>query len=144
MAKRIGITLDDIKNSKVASLNGHLLGEPKQPKSKRAKYNNEKVEYEGIVFDSRKEYQRYRELLLLQKAGLIGFLQLQVPFVLIEKSNSERECKYIADFVYIDAKTKPRIVPPVIGPPARRKSKEESDSNWGEWLARSKEKKQGE
>lgn len=110
MAKRIGFTLDDIKNSKVALLNGHLLGEPKQPKTKRAKYNNEKVEYEGIVFDSRKEYQRYRELLLLQKAGLIGFLQLQVPFVLIEKTETERECKYVADFVYIDAKTGEKIV----------------------------------
>ena len=110
MAKRIGFTLDDIKNSKVASLNGHLLGEPKQPKSKRPKYNNEKVEYEGIVFDSRKEYLRYRELLLLQKAGLIGFLQLQVPFLLIEKTETERECKYVADFVYIDATTGEKIV----------------------------------
>lgn len=110
MAKRIGFTLYDIKNSKVALLNGHLLGEPKKPKSKRAKYNNEKVEYEGIVFDSRKEYLRYRELLLLQKAGEIGFLQLQVPFVLIEKSETERECKYVADFVYIDAKTGEKIV----------------------------------
>lgn len=110
MAKRIGFTLDDIKNSNVASLNGHLLGEAKQTKSKRAKYNNEKVEYEGIVFDSRKEYQRYRELLLLQKAGEIGFLQLQVPFLLIEKTETERECKYVADFVYIDAKTGEKIV----------------------------------
>lgn len=110
MAKRIGFTLDDIKNSKVASLNGHLLGEPKQPKSKRAKYNNEKVEYEGIIFDSRKEYQRYRELLLKQKAGLIGFLQLQVSFLLIEKSETERECNYVADFVYIDATTGEKIV----------------------------------
>ena len=122
MSKRIGFTLDDIKNSKVASLNIHLLGEPTKPKSKRPKYNNEKVEYEGIVFDSRKEYKRYRELLLLQKAGHIGFLQMQVPFLLIEKSETERECKYVADFVYIDAQSGQKIVEDVKSDATRKLS----------------------
>lgn len=107
--KRIPFNIDDIKNSKVGAINAHLFIEP-TPKKKKAKYNNEKVEYEGIIFDSRKEYKRYRELLILQKAGLIGLLQMQVSFLLIAKSETERECKYVADFVYIDAKSGAKIV----------------------------------
>lgn len=107
--KRIPFNIDDIKNSKVGAINAHLFIEPK-PKKKKAKYNNEKVEYQGITFDSRKEYKRYRELLLLQKSGLIGLLQMQVSFLLIPKSETERECKYVADFVYIDAKSGAKIV----------------------------------
>lgn len=86
-----------------------------------AKYKNKKVAVNGIVFDSKKEAKRYTELLLLEKAGKIRNLQLQVKFVLIpaqrEFTNEiytkgrkkgcfkkgkllERECSYIADFVY--------------------------------------------
>ena len=42
-------------------------------------------------------------------------LKLQVPFVLIEKNNKERECKYVADFVYTNAKSGERIVEDVKG-----------------------------
>lgn len=87
------------------------------------KYGNRKVEYNGEVFDSRKEYRRYQELKMLENAGKISDLRRQVKFVLIpcqrEKSNElyksgrnkgkfkpgkllERECSYIADFVYFD------------------------------------------
>ena len=71
-----------------------------QPKKRRAKYNNQKVEYEGHVFDSKREYLRYRELLLLLKAGQIGQLRLQVPYEL--NPGGTHSYKYIADFVYID------------------------------------------
>lgn len=88
------------------------------------KYRNKKITAGGLVFDSKREYNRYRELLLLEKAGEISNLRRQVKFVLIpaqyEKSPErytrgkhkgelrpgvllERECSYIADFVYIDA-----------------------------------------
>ncbi len=87
------------------------------------KYNNKKITLDGITFDSRKEANRYRELKLLEKAGKISVLRLQVKFELIpaqyEKTAEkytrgnkkgqykwkllERECAYIADFVYIDA-----------------------------------------
>lgn len=83
------------------------------------KYYNKKCEINGIVFDSRKEARRYQELLLLQRAGVIKSLQRQVKYVLIPaqyesyerygkngqeltpgKKLVERECAYVADFVY--------------------------------------------
>ena len=69
------------------------------------KYRNKKVCYNGNVFDSKKEAQRYSELFLLERAGVITDLRLQVPFELIpaQRINGkvvERPCKYIADFVY--------------------------------------------
>lgn len=83
------------------------------------KYNNKKCTVNGIIFDSRKEARRYQELLLLQRAGVIKNLQRQVKYVLIpaqyevveryDKSGKrlkdgkkliERECAYVADFVY--------------------------------------------
>lgn len=85
---------------------------------KSSKYKNKKVEVDGIVFDSKKEAKRYQELLLLQKAGAIRELQMQVKFVLIPALKEpdttgprggirrgktiEKECAYIADFVYLE------------------------------------------
>ena len=65
-----------------------------------SKYHARKTEVDGIVFDSKKEALRYRELLLLQRAGVIKGLRMQVPYTLIEKSKYGREIKYVADFVY--------------------------------------------
>lgn len=69
------------------------------------KYKSRKVTVGGKVFDSRKEYVRYCELLLLQKAGDISDLQTQVKFELIPSQKEfgkvvERACTYVADFVY--------------------------------------------
>lgn len=79
-----------------------------EKKSKRAKYSNEKVEYAGKVFDSKKEYARYRELELQLKKGIIGFLECQVPYELNE--GGTHSLKYIADFRYVDAQTGQTIV----------------------------------
>ena len=84
----------------------------------RRKYGNEKVSYDGMIFDSKKEYKRYRELLLLERAGAIHDLQRQVKFILIHTQREpdrrgprggvikgkllEKEVSYIADFVYLD------------------------------------------
>lgn len=89
-----------------------------------SKYHNKKIKVDGETFDSKREYNRYRELLLLEKAGEISNLRRQVKFVLIPaqygKSKErykggqrkgelkqgrllERECAYMADFVYIDS-----------------------------------------
>ncbi|MBR5289621.1 MAG: DUF1064 domain-containing protein [Erysipelotrichaceae bacterium] len=84
---------------------------------KRPKYRNRKVEVDGIVFDSKKEANRYLELKELAAAGEISDLQMQVKFVLIPKQKEpdtigkrggihkgkmlEQECTYLADFVYI-------------------------------------------
>lgn len=88
----------------------------------RSKYGNKKCQYNGIVFDSKHEMQRYKDLYLLQKAGEIRNLRTQVAFTLLpaqydtsheiyksgphrgEKKPGqllERKCEYVADFVYI-------------------------------------------
>lgn len=70
------------------------------------KYGNRKAEVNGISFDSVKEANRYRELLLLERAGTIQNLELQRKFVLTPSQRGadgkviERECSYIADFCY--------------------------------------------
>jgi hypothetical protein len=90
-------SIDDLKNSPIAHLNPHLFNEEiKKEEPKKNKYNAKKVEVDGIVFDSKKEANRYRELKLLQQVGDIKELKLQVPFILGEK------IKYIADFTYYD------------------------------------------
>lgn len=73
------------------------------------KYNNQKITVNGQVFDSKKEARRYKELLLLEKAGVIKDLRTQVKFKLIPAQRDEatgkvieRECSYKADFVYYE------------------------------------------
>lgn len=76
-----------------------------------SKYKSRKVIYNGEKFDSKREANRYAELLLLEKAGVISDLQRQVSIRLIpgqyETINGkrrcvERECRYVADFVYVE------------------------------------------
>lgn len=71
------------------------------------KYNNKKITVDGQKFDSKKEANRYKELRLLEKAGAIHDLRMQVKFTLIPAQRDgatgkvvERECSYKADFVY--------------------------------------------
>lgn len=66
------------------------------------KYGARKVTApDGQVFDSRREYRRYCELKLLERAGKISALCRQVKYVLIPKQEGERACTYVADFVYL-------------------------------------------
>lgn len=91
-----------------------------------AKYNNQKAFAGGKEFDSKKEANRYSELLLLQRAGKISNLREQVKYVLIPTQYEEyervspktgkklkpgrrlleKECAYIADFAYTDSSGK--------------------------------------
>lgn len=76
-----------------------------EPKAK-SKYNNQKTVVSGIVFDSKKEAQRYEELLLLLKSGEISDLRLQVDFTLQEAYTTYtgeriRAIRYKADFTYV-------------------------------------------
>ncbi len=69
------------------------------------KYRNEKIICDGMTFDSKKEYRRWCELCLLEKAGEIKDLQRQIEFELIPAQRIdgkvvERKCSYVADFVY--------------------------------------------
>lgn len=91
----------------------------------KSKYHARKVKRHGMVFDSRKEADRWDELMLLQREGEITGLRRQVPFVLIpaqrrpvwdETKNTfvskcvAQKCSYIADFVYNDIETGEEIV----------------------------------
>lgn len=80
------------------------------------KYHNKRTTVDGITFDSLKEAKRWKELSLMQHSGMIQNLQRQVKFVLIPAQREpdtigkrggvhkgkllERECVYVADFVY--------------------------------------------
>ena len=79
------------------------------------KYRNRKTEIDGIVFDSKREAQRYAELQILQRAGKIRDPSMQVEFELIPKQDGERACKYKADFVYHMADTGKMVVEDVKG-----------------------------
>lgn len=99
------------------------------PANKRRSYNkygNRKITRDGQTFDSLKEYRRYTELLLLERAGAIQGLERQVAFELIpaqyeevytgeyykrgehkgepkmKRTLVERPVVYIADFVYYE------------------------------------------
>lgn len=76
---------------------------------KKSKYRNEKIIIDGIKFDSNREGQRYLDLKLLERAGMIKDLRLQHKFVLQEGyvgpvGKKIRPITYIADFVYYDIK----------------------------------------
>lgn len=78
------------------------------------KYHARKCKVGDETFHSRKELRRYQELLLLEKAGQIKNLRRQVKYILIPSQREivwkkgvpkqgkviERECSYVADFVY--------------------------------------------
>ena len=81
------------------------------------KYHAKKVTVNGITFDSQREARRYKELLLLERAGKISALQRQARFTLIPTQREfsceigkngcfkkgkvlERPVIYVADFVY--------------------------------------------
>ena len=72
----------------------------------RRKFGNKKVDLDGITFDSKREANRWAELKLMEKAGEISELDRQFPFILIPSQKDEkgkvieRECRYVADFVY--------------------------------------------
>lgn len=81
----------------------------------RSKYGAKKTVVDGIEFDSRKEANRYAELKLLLMAKKIINLEMQKKFVLIPSQKIdgkvvERECSYVADFVYIDTETSKTVV----------------------------------
>jgi hypothetical protein len=74
-------------------------------KAAKRKYNNQPTERNGIKFDSRKEANRYEELMFLRQAGEIDNLKLQPQFTLQEsymtpEGERVRAIRYVADFSY--------------------------------------------
>lgn len=79
------------------------------------KYRNIKTEVDGILFDSKKEAKRYKELKLLERAGEISSLILQPKYTFPVKYDSGRFIIYKADFQYLDKATHSQIVEDVKG-----------------------------
>lgn len=100
------------------------------------KFNARKTVVDGITFASKKESNRYRELKMLERAGEICCLRLQVPFELIPAQYEEtgevytkgankgkpkrgkcieKAVTYIADFVYYNSDATVRTVEDVKG-----------------------------
>lgn len=70
-----------------------------------AKYHNQKVFYDGIQFDSKREAQRYQELKLMERAGHICDLKRQAKYELIPAQYIDGKCveravTYTSDFEY--------------------------------------------
>ena len=75
--------------------------------ARRSKYNAKKKVVDGHLFHSTKEAERYCELKLFLKAGLIRNLVLQPRFLLqdefFDKNGvKHKKIEYVADFSYID------------------------------------------
>lgn len=76
-------------------------------KSGRNKFNAQRIEKDGMKFDSVKEYKRYIELTALMQRGEISELKCQVKFELAPKVKIEGEkrakpaLRYFADFTYL-------------------------------------------
>lgn len=83
-----------------------------------SKYHSKKITTPYGTFDSQKELRRWKELRLLERAGLISDLQRQVKFELIPTQREPdiigkrgghrpgklifKSCSYVADFVYTE------------------------------------------
>lgn len=87
----------------------HAQYAPKaKTKSRRSKYNAQRIEKDGMKFDSVKEYKRYIELTALMQRGEISELRCQVKFELAPKVKIQGEkrakpaLRYFADFTYIE------------------------------------------
>jgi hypothetical protein len=74
---------------------------------KVAKYHNKKVHWGEMKFDSIREFERYQELALMEKAGVINDLTCQHKMPLTcggvpVKSKKGRQLSYWVDFKYWD------------------------------------------
>lgn len=72
---------------------------------KQLKYRNIKIQVDGIKFDSKAEYRRFKELELFQRVGNISNIERQVKFELQPsfrdgQEKMQRAITYVADFVY--------------------------------------------
>lgn len=84
-----------------------ILKQADKPKAaKRNKFNAQKVEMDGMTFDSKKEHKRYIELKAMQQRGEIFGLEHHTKFELAPKTKLEGEkrakpaLRFFADFTY--------------------------------------------
>ena len=83
------------------------------------KYHNKKTVADGIKFDSKLEAERYAQLKILERAGVIRDLELQPEYELIpsfmKNGKTWRRTVYKADFRYILAEDDSYIIEDVKG-----------------------------
>lgn len=111
------ITQSSLQKSACANRNRHLF--PARNQKERSvpnKYRNIKVEYNGKIFDSIKERDRYITLSWRFKKGEITEPLHHVEYILDVK---DKICSYMADFTYTDLKTGLLVVEDVKSPKTR-------------------------
>lgn len=71
-----------------------------------SKYGNRRFKADGYSWDSKAEYARYCELMMLETAGVINGLRIKPKFVLLKPFRRDgkhyRGITYIADFRYLE------------------------------------------
>lgn len=84
-----------------------------------SKYHARKTTVDGIVFDSKREADRYLILKGMEEDGVIGDLRRQVRYELLPAFDVDgrhyRPVFYVADFVYMDKETGREVVEDVKG-----------------------------
>lgn len=85
----------------------------------KSKYKAKKEVVDGITFASSLEAERYRELRIMEEAGLIRELTLQPAFILQpafkKDGKNYRKITYVADFSYFDITQNKAVVEDVKG-----------------------------
>lgn len=85
----------------------------------RSKYHAKKTTVDGIIFDSKREADRYLVLKGMEEDGVIEDLRRQVRYELVPAFDVDgrhyRPVFYVADFVYMDKEAGKEVVEDVKG-----------------------------
>jgi hypothetical protein len=87
-----------------------ITGEKPQNECRKSKFGNKKAEFNGRVYDSKREAKCAANLQILARAGKITELREQVSFTLVEGKGKVRPILYVADFVYRDQDGQQHVV----------------------------------
>jgi hypothetical protein len=94
---RTAHTISTLQKSACGGRNLHLIP-PNSVELKKNKFMNIPLDFDGRVFQSTKERDRYITLRMLETSGVIKNLQCQVEFIL--EAEGKKVCSYFADFTY--------------------------------------------
>ena len=88
----------------MARFEKHAYDLKQKQAARPSKYRNQRIEVDGMMFDSKGEAAHYGRLKLAKQAGAVLDFERQVPFVfeVTYRANGRevvRKMKYIADFV---------------------------------------------
>jgi len=86
-----------VSGEELQGLLGKRSSKPRRPN----KYAAERVEVDGLPFDSKKEARRYGDLVLLRSSGEVVQFARQVSFPLEVRTQAGAMRRYVADFVVL-------------------------------------------